>query len=215
MQYGVKILQDRQVFVLMENKDCPIIDGDCSRFVTLPQERILVAKREYWLLACIPILFTVTFSFLLIAFGFIIFLMIFHSIVVFVASTLVIVNAAMAIGAKIYIHWYFHMYIITTRKLLEVNYSPLDTLVENEVLLDQVRCTEVDMQRGGLIHELLDFGTIRVTFDRPTHQQEFVLANIKSHRKIGILLSNMLVDFETADFVNPLRYYNNSIRRIN
>lgn len=201
----------------MENNACPIIDGECSRFLTLPQEKLIVAKREYWLTAVIPIIATMLFAALLVLFSYVLFMWGLHSLLLFTAGTLVIINSAIGVATKIFIHWYFHMYIVTSRKLLEINYSPLDTLVENEVLLDQVRCTEVDMQRGGFIHEILDFGTVRITFDRPTHQQEFVLSNIKSHRKIGVLLSNMLVEFEAADFSNPIRYYggNHIIRRVN
>jgi len=183
------------------------IDHDCGKFITLPQEEILIAKREYWLLMLFPIAFSLLFSLVLLAVGTIIFLLGLHSFPLFLASILVILNATIGIVGRIFIHWYFHIYIVTTRKLLEVTYSPLDTLMENEVLLDQVRCTEVDMKRGGIFHELFNFGTIRITFDRPTHQQEFVLSNIHKHRQVGILLSRILVGFEAVGFTNPIQYY--------
>jgi len=94
--------------------------------------------------------------------------------------------------AKVLIDWHFHFYLVTNRRILEIVYKPFFSQDVNDVLLDQVRCTEIDIKIHGYIHGLIDVGDIIITFDRPTHQQEFVLHNIKSPRKNGTLLGHLL-----------------------
>lgn len=107
---------------------------------------------------------------------------------------------------KSYVDWYFHLYIVTTRKIMEASYAPLFSHVINEVLLDQVRCTEVDIQMEGIVKEIIDMGNIMVTFDRPTHQEEFCLINIKNPQKIGILLGDALDNMQHYFTGDPVWY---------
>lgn len=102
--------------------------------------------------------------------------------IILLLVTLVVVNRV--------IEWYFHIYIVTSRKIIEVRYVPLFSHLMNHVLLDQVRCTEVDISRNGLCNELFNMGTITITFDRPTHQEAFILQNIPEPEKVGIFLGN-------------------------
>jgi hypothetical protein len=39
---------------------------------------------------------------------------------------------------------------------------------------------------------LLNIGSIMLTFDRPTHQEEFVIPNISGYRKIGMMISQLI-----------------------
>lgn len=112
--------------------------------------------------------------------------------------------------AKILVDWYFHLYLVTNRRILEIAYKPFFSQDVNDVLLDQVRCTEIDVKIHGYIHGLMDVGDIIITFDRPTHQQEFILHNIKSPRKNGTLLGHLLntpKDFSTEQ---PIWYRDGS-----
>ncbi|MBI4092132.1 MAG: hypothetical protein HY427_02945 [Candidatus Levybacteria bacterium] len=90
------------------------------------------------------------------------------------------------------IDWYFSFYIATNRKIIEVSYRPLSSREVNEVLLDQVKCTEIDSKVGGAINEFLDIGDVIVTFDRPTHQEEFVFENVPDPKKIETHLESAL-----------------------
>ena len=92
--------------------------------------------------------------------------------------------------------WYLHLYVVTSRKILELSYSPFGDCIINNILLDQVRCTEVDMHSPGFFYQLLDIGNISITFDRPTHQQEFLIEKIKDYRKVGNHISTLLVPHE-------------------
>lgn len=90
------------------------------------------------------------------------------------------------------IDWYYHIYIVTNKKILEVNYAPLFSHEINEVLLEQVRCTEIDIRAHGILSQLLDTGDVVLTFDRPTHQEELALTYIKNPKELGVLLSGYL-----------------------
>lgn len=134
---------------------------------------------------------------------------------VFIASALVILALALALAAKTLIDWAFHVYVVTNKKILEVWYRPLFSETINDVLLDQVRCTEVDVQIHGLIHELLDLGDVTLTFDRPTRQEYFTLRNIHHPRLVAMELSKTFGSaslspngswFKTKNEKHPLRF---------
>jgi len=74
--------------------------------------------------------------------------------------------------------------------VLELTYTILFSYAINDVSLSQVRCTEIDTQMNGFIDRWFDKGTVSITFDRPTHQEEFHLSGIPEPEKTGILLSD-------------------------
>jgi hypothetical protein len=78
--------------------------------------------------------------------------------------------------------------------MLEIRYTPLVSHIMSEVLLDKVNCTEVDLRIDGFFNELIDRGDVIITFDRPTHQEEFILKDMKQPSKIGKFISRQLID---------------------
>ncbi len=62
------------------------------------------------------------------------------------------------------------------------------------MFLDKVNCTEIDLSSKGFFHELIDMGSLTITFDRPTHQEEFVLRDVKNCDEIDRLLTQKLMD---------------------
>ncbi len=72
-------------------------------------------------------------------------------------------------------------------------YTPLYSHVVNDIFLDKVNCTEIDLSSQGFFHELIDMGNLTITFDRPTHQEEFVLQDIKNCDEIGKFLTQHLM----------------------
>lgn len=60
-----------------------------------------------------------------------------------------------------------------------------------EVLLDQVRCTEVDVEGNGLVNEIFNVGTVLITFDRPTNEKIFSIENIKRPRTVAMHLGDV------------------------
>ena len=104
-----------------------------------------------------------------------------------------LVTASFFITQKI-LEWYFHMYIISDKKIIEIFHSPLFFGKVSEILLSQVRCTEVDSEMNGFLHHLLNVGHVAITFDRPTHQQEFTMRDIKNPNLVCMHLSTFLIN---------------------
>lgn len=183
------------------------IHGDWQHFLTLPQERMLIVERKHWFIVALPILFTLMLAFFLSVPAFYLFSFFLASLPLFISAIIVLVVLSICFIAKIFIDWYFHLYIVTTRKILEVNYAPLIKHIVNEVWLDQVNCTEADTQINGFISELIDIGNVIMTFDRPTHQEAFVFADIQNPRKIRSFLSANLASSKTNNMrILPLWY---------
>lgn len=175
-------------------------------FLSLPGERLLFFRRQHWIVL-LPLIVTVLLVFLassVIAYvAFVIFLSQILLFFTFITLALVVV---LAFSIKLFTEWYFHLYVITTKKIMELSYRPLSSDMINDVLLSQVRCTEIDVRTKGFIHELFDIGDIAVTFDRPTHQEEFIFNDIKNPREMGIFLVNAL-DFVMREIVSNAVWY--------
>lgn len=162
----------------------------CQRFVTLPGERLVVAKRQHWFVLVSPVLITSFLTLLFISLSALFFLGPATNPTLFVISTFLTVSAATSIFAKIIADWYYHLYVFTTKRILEVSCAPLFSHSINDVALDQVRITEVDVRMKGFINELIDMGDVIIEFDRPSHEQMFVISNILDPSKTGALIAN-------------------------
>ena len=86
------------------------------------------------------------------------------------------------------------MYIVTNRKILELKYTPLTSYTVNDIMLDQVNCTEIDLISKGFLNEIIDMGDISITFDRPTNQEEFIFKDIQGSHELTIYLTQQLMD---------------------
>lgn len=171
-----------------------ITSGNWRNFLTLEGEKLLLVKRSHPFVVILPsiALFVLTLLLLIILFFFLIVLT--SAVQLFLVSSLVIISLFFTFLMKCILDWHFHLYILTTRKILEVWYTPLYSYIVNDVLLDSVNCTQIDIQRNGLFEELLDMGDIVITFDRPTHQDEFVLRNIKQCYQLSTYLTKSLIE---------------------
>lgn len=96
------------------------------------------------------------------------------------------------------------MYILTTRKILEISYNPLSSRIVNDILLDHVNCTEIDLRTHGFFNELIGMGDIVITFDRPTHQEEFVFRDVKECHDLGRFLTRQLMDRHVQNMMQPI-----------
>lgn len=163
-----------------------------ENFVTLPDERILVAKREHWITLISPMALSFILTALFIAGAGVLFL-VYPSPVIFIVVVSSVLLFSFHIIAKTLVEWAFHLYIITNRKLLELRHSPIASSAVDDVLLDQVRCTEVDTHTEGVLEQFLDVGNIDITFDRPTHQHEFMIRNVEHYQQVGALLRDALI----------------------
>src|SRR3990167_2606258 len=169
-------------------------------------ERILLRKRQHWFMLAIPVLFTFIIGLIVIVSLFYLLVLKLNNVSIFISSSLVILLLVSSIIIKLMVDWHCHFYILTTNRILEVCCKPLFSNYINNVILNQVKSTEIDIEKTGIINQLLDMGNVIITFDRPTHQEEFRLMNIKDPKEIGFLMSDAL-DIEKPDMMDAPIWY--------
>jgi hypothetical protein len=181
---------------------CNLKDRFAKRFLTLDGEQLIYSTRQHWF----TLLPSFALNVLFVIFVFLIVISLYTLAPDYFLSSLLLALILLTIIAEIFIkelvEWYFHFYIITNRKIVEVTYKPLNSRAINEVLLDQVRCTEVDVEMRGMLSEVLNIGSVILTFDRPTHEETFTIKKIKGPRRIAMHLGD---SFE-AGYENRIWY---------
>lgn len=191
-------------------EDGMITRGDWQKFLTLDQEELLLVRRSHPFVVIFPIIITSILASFFISIAFLIFTSILSSFPLLITTVLLLVSIAITLITKSIIDWYFHIYILTTKKILEIRYTPLSSYIMNGVMLDKVNCTEVDFHTYGILNEILDMGDVVITFDRPTHQEEFVLRDIEGCNKLGIFLIRKLMDRQNKDLAQTIWFKGHS-----
>jgi len=168
-----------------------VLHSEVKRFISLPGEKLLVARREHGIVIALPLIFC-GFFFLSFIIGTVFTFFFFPQLaLIALAITLVVSNLAISFGLKIYTDWYYHFFIITNRKILETGYTPFSRSID-DVFLDQVRITEIDVKMGGFFGQIYDMGDVVIYFDRPSHDKTFTLSNVKNPKSCGIFLADAL-----------------------
>lgn len=176
----------------MEDFSVQFSQSGKEHVLTLPDEQLLFASRKHPFVVILPIIGTLLASSFTIGIIFYLSSLLRIGMLFGLGINVLILLLAVHIVVKLFIDWYFHIFILTTGKIMELCYKPLYGEKINEVLLDQVRCTEIDAEINGIVNQFLDIGDISFTFDRPTHQQEFIFSNMSSPKAIQHMLSKLL-----------------------
>jgi uncharacterized membrane protein YdbT with pleckstrin-like domain len=171
-----------------------ITRGNWNIFLTLKGEQLLLVKRQHPFVLIIPIIIIGCLTLFFIFSAFVLFQNIFYSPSLFFVTALLLISIAISLSTKTIVDWYFHMYILTNRKILELQYTPLTSYNVNDIMLDRVNCTEVDLMSNGFFNEIIDMGDISITFDRPTRREEFILKNIQGSHELSTYLTQQLLD---------------------
>ncbi|MGI8419143.1 MAG: hypothetical protein ACR2LN_00705 [Candidatus Levyibacteriota bacterium] len=171
-----------------------ITNGDWKVFLILRDEKLLLVKRKHPFVVIVPIFIISCLTLFFIGCAYILFQGFFGSPSLFFVTLMLLVSVAISVITKSIVDWYFHMYILTNRKILELRYSPLTSYLVNDVMLDRVSCTEIDLQTNGFLNELIDMGDVLITFDRPTHQEEFILKDVQRSHALANFLTQQLMD---------------------
>lgn len=169
-----------------------LVEAQIRKFMLFENEDLIFATREHLLPLLVRLIRS---SFLSLVSASVIagvLMALFGSITLSLSFFLLVTLIGGTAAIRDLIHWSFHIYIATSKQIIEVHYSPLLSEAVNSVLLDQIRCTEIDVEMYGFIPELLGIGNVELTFDRPTHKEEFVIRDIRSPRKIASLLSGQI-----------------------
>lgn len=170
---------------------------------TLSEEILLLRKRNHWYTLAQPLIIA-TFIFL----STVIFASLFFSQVL---NDLLLLNITLLIVLMIYVNtiikiladWYCHFYVLTSQRIMEISYKPLFSRNINNVIINQVKSTEIDVEMEGMLSQILNIGSVIITFDRPTHQQEFWMHSIADPKSVGFLLAEHL-DQARTDKMQPV-----------
>lgn len=125
------------------------------------------------------------------------------NLTLYMLGILILILFSISMSGFLIIDWLFDFYIVTNKKIIEMQYAPPFSHNLSTILMDQVRCTEIDMQKKGLWRELLDIGDVTITFDRPTHQEAFVLGNIRNPEQVSLYLGHALTAIRTQTPIKP------------
>ncbi len=164
-------------------------DSQIGKFKLFEDEELIFATREHWLPLTVRLIRQTVLGLLAASVFASVFILLLHSPSLALSSFFLILLIASIVSIRDLIHWSFHLYIATNKQIIEIHYSPLLSEAINSVLLDQIRCTEIDVEMYGIIPELIGIGNVELTFDRPTHKEEFIIRDIRAPRKIANLLS--------------------------
>lgn len=167
------------------------------RFSSLPSadDHILIFTRSHIFYLLEKIVLTVIGVLVMLVLSLVFFLTIYLSPLLLIATCCLLITFGTTMVIRAYIAWYFHFYLVTTRKIVEVCNIPFGNYFMNEILLDRVKCTEVDITSLGIINQLFRIGDVVVTFDRPTkHRDSFVFSNVSNSNTIKELLTDYLIE---------------------
>lgn len=185
----------------MNAKFIEISDRECQNFTTLNGEQIQIAKRQHPFVLIGPIFGVVFTSIFLLALGNILNFWLLKSITTTIIFSSLMIIGTLALLSKVILDWYYHLYIITSRKILEIRCIPFFSDQIDDVFLDQVRTTEIDAHIPNFLHELLDMGDVTIAFDRPSHDEVYTLSNISRPREVATLLGK---EFEEEMTQSPV-----------
>ena len=166
--------------------------NDVKKLLTLSGETLIVAKRQHPFILAIKLCLTLVLSacVLFILWAVLSFMQI--RVVIQIATYTIAVSVIANFLVKVMIDWYFHIYFVSNRKILEIIAIPFYSDVVNDVFLDQVRTTEVDANIGNFMEEILNMGDVTIAFDRPSHDQLFVMRSITNPRETAMKLGDCL-----------------------
>lgn len=185
-------------------------EDQVGKFKLFADEELIFACREHWLPMILRIVKFSLIGLILAVMTSFFFVIVVQSTNLAISSFILMVLIAGLVVMREFIHWSFHIYIATTKQIIEIHYNPLLSHSVNSVLLDQIRCTEIDVAMYGIIPELIGIGNVELTFDRPTHKEQFVIRGIRSPRAVASLLSAQIhqtlpnVTFSQRQVKNPI-----------
>lgn len=182
--------------IKIQMKKCIELPEEHIKFcLTLPKEFILLAKREHIFVPSLKLVFIALLAIVLVTAGTFIHIVpgvIFDSLPIFLAFTLITLAVFANLALKVVFDWYYHIYIATNRKLIEIRSKPFFSDKIYNVFLDQVRTTEVDTSIPTFVHEFLDMGNVIIGFDRPSHEEAFTLTNVKEPEETASFMGDVL-----------------------
>ncbi len=190
----------------MRNKFKNKLIKEVLSFLSLPNEKLLFVGKPHAITLFLPLISVGSIVLCLLVITGYFFLVLYSQPTLFLFALIAaLLFGGIGLIATLF-EWIIHFYIVTDRKIIEMYYASPISHSLSTILLDQVRCTEVDIQKNGLVREVLDVGDVVITFDRPTHHDAFILKDIKLPEKVGIYLGDILTTKGNQALKKPFWY---------
>src|SRR3989344_9465976 len=109
-------MKDRAVELSLEEQ---------KNFLTFPDEKIFVLKRTHPLTLITPIIFGLIAAVIVICCIYFLAVFLFNSPSLFIGLTLLTLVVVINLITKVFIDYYFHFYVVSSRKILEMLVVPL------------------------------------------------------------------------------------------
>ena len=173
----------------MENTyDVPLfIDKTC--LLTSPDEKILVVKRQHWTVAALPILSLFVGSILATSIVYFILVSFFGQLILFVIGASVIFALFFSVATNKLLHWYSHIYFITTHKASEICCTFRGQKTLQEVSLENTLCSEIESSSEGLINSIFQTGDVTISIDTAESEEEIHFRSLSSPHQTSDMLA--------------------------
>lgn len=176
-------------------------------FITLHDEELILAKRKHWFVMLGPILNTAFIAIVLLTALYASLFVYVSSLPLLISISLLIVTISISRMVKVIIGWYCHLYIITNRRIMEVRHVPFSSYHVNDLLLDQMRVAEIDVDVGTIFNEIVGKGDVIVQLDQLAREHAFRLSDVAEPRKTAMYLTQVFGERRPSTFGNTLYRY--------
>lgn len=183
------------------------LQQESPHYLFSPTEKVLLVIKKDWLAILPPLSMSILGGLIALVASTFLFTAIYPSVFMLLFLYIFTLAFVCTVLSNIILDWYFDLYVVTTQKILDIQYNPPFSFNTDSIMLDQVRCTEIDVQIKGIANEFFNKGNIVLTFDRPTNQEAFVMTDIRDPRKKALFLSTAL-NMSTVKRGSPTWYKN-------
>lgn len=175
----------------MNNEPNFISHDEVKNFITLQDEELILAKRKHWIIMIAPIINSVLIWIVVMTALYVGTLLYFSIPVLFLTISLLVITVSISRIVKLIIEWYCHLYIITNRRIMEIRHVPFSSYHVNDLLLDQMRVAEIDVEVGSIYNELVGKGDVIIQVDQLAREHHFRLSDVGEPRKTAMFLTQV------------------------
>jgi len=100
-----------------------------------------------------------------------------------------------------FISWFFHVFIITDERIIDVNFSNLIYKEISEAKIDNIE--DVTYKQGGVVRAMFNFG--EVACQTAAEQRQFVMENVPQPNRVVKILNELKLEEEHEKVVGRVR----------
>jgi hypothetical protein len=100
-----------------------------------------------------------------------------------------------------FISWFFHVFIITDERIIDVNFSNLIYKEISEAKIDNIE--DVTYKQGGVLRAVFDFGD--VACQTAAEQRQFVMEDVPQPNRVVKILNELKLEEEHEKIIGKVR----------